>query len=219
MAVTENGLVTYVGRVVSVVKREERVMSDIYADVSYANVIEEDGSMKSLHLRSHFELCSSTRWAVADATPEWLAYAEAKARLGGAEQRLAVAEKAVERAAKPVAPAIPAVAKGDLVMVSGKAEGLTKGDILEVVWAGTSRYSDAARVGLLVGGQKVYCAATKVTRVGSTAELETAEREAAEATVAHREAAAVSLTRALESLDVAKVLYEAARPTATAVAA
>jgi hypothetical protein len=206
MAVFTNGVVTHAGRVLSVSKREERVMSDVYADVTYADVVNDDGTCQEVQVRAHFECDTRIAYAVADASPEWRALAAAKAGLARAQYAVKDASKLVASAARPVPPSLPTIARGDLVEVTGKVAGLAKGDLLTVAWAGWSQYSGAARVGFAVGAGKVYCPASKVTRVCSTAELEAADL----ATERNRESAALNMAEATAALAAAETVYQAA---------
>lgn len=207
MAVVSDGVVTHAGRVLSVTTREQRVMSDVYADVTSAAVINDDGSTSDVHVKAHFECDTRHAYAVVDATPEALALMAARGKRAGAENAVKAATALVaklSKAGRPVVPVLPRCRVGDTVMVTGKTPGLEKGSLLTVCWAGTSRYSDQARVGVLVNGAKVYCAETKVTRVASVAELEAADEAAAVAT-ARNEAARVEALAAAEA-DLASAL-------------
>ena len=220
MAVHSDGVVTHAGRVLSVTTREQRVMSDVYADVTSAAVINDDGSTSDVHVKAHFECDTRHAWAEVDATPEARAHMAARGKRAGAENAVTAATALVaklSKATKPVVPSLPRCRPGDTVMVTGKAPGLEKGTLLTVCWAGTSRYSDQARVGLLVNGSKVYCPETKVTRVASVAELEAADEVAAAAT-ARNEAARVEaladaeadLAKATAALPMVEAAYQAA---------
>lgn len=222
MAVFTDGVVTHAGRVLSVTTREQRVMSDVYADVTHARVVEDDGSVTEVYVKAHFECDSRHAYAVVDAGPEWHALAMAKAALSTAQSTVERATKLVAVAARPVPPSLPAVSRGDTVEVTGKVAGLTKGDFLTVAWAGRSQYTGATRVGFVVGAGKVYCPATKVTRVCSTEELEAADTAAALATEHNRESAALNMAEATAALAAAETAYQAALvavSTSTAVAA
>jgi ribosomal protein L24 len=219
MSVIEGSVVSYEGRVLEIYSREERVMSDVYADVSYARVIEDDGSVRSVFLRSHFELDVSERRATVDATPEWKAYHATYKAMVDASNAHARAVEWAKRAEKPVAPAFPRIKRGDLVMVTGKVAGLTKGDIVSVDWAGTSKFSDAERVGVMVDGKRVYCPASKVCRVHSAEEMEAAETAAEVATAKERATVAELLVAATEKLEAAVAAHHAARPATMKVAA
>ena len=59
---------TYQGRVVAVESRIERVMSDIYADVGVAVVINDDGSFTRIGLGAQFELNPDYQTALVDAS-------------------------------------------------------------------------------------------------------------------------------------------------------
>lgn len=221
MAIEREGAVSYVGRVVRVTRREERVMSDIYADVWRARVVKDDGSTEDVWVNSNFELDTRRGKATADLAPEWARLMEAYDAKRAAEGRLATAEKVAKDAERGVPPRYPEPRKGDLVMVTGKAKGLPeKGTFAEVVWTGTSKFSGAARVGILVNGEKVYCPASKVTRAATSEELEAADEVAAEATAKWREKAARELEAATMAVAEATAEYEAARAaTATEKAA
>lgn len=85
----------------------ERVMSDIYADVSHCTVWNpEKGTTETANLGDHFELCSTFGHATIDASAEILAEvarlaADAKTRFEAAETaRIEAARKASEEAAR-----------------------------------------------------------------------------------------------------------------------
>lgn len=222
-------VVSHEGRVVAKHSREERVMSDIYADVSYATVVNDDGSISSVYLKSHFECCPWTAYAVVDATPEVLALHAAYGARCSAENAVKVATALVaklSKSAKPVAPVLPGFSRGDLVMVTGAVPGLTKGDLVTLDWAGRSKFSGADRVAVLVNGVRAYFPGTKVTRVASTDELAKAD-DAAMAATARNEAARVealadeeaALANALAALPAVEAAYQAALSAMTPSAA
>ena len=210
MAVVRNGVESYKGRVLMTYTRDHRVMSDIYAPVTYARVIEDDGATREVHVKAHFELDTSNATATADATPAWKTLSEVYMAKSAAERRMGEAEAMAKAAAKPVAASYPEPRKGDLVMVTGKTKGVEKGELVEVVWTGTSKFSGAARVGLMVNGERVYAPASKVTRVATADEMEVAEAAAAKATEVRRAEAAAEMVKAKGHLATASAAYAAA---------
>jgi len=174
----KNGTVLYEGAVISTYTACERVMSDIYADVAYAIVWDEDWScVKTINYAYYFELADNNGVAVVDATDENLAKAAAAAdgsRAGHAKAAaFAAADKAeleaakvAALAAKRAAVAADAPRMGDLVEVT-KAAGspkVAKGVSGKVVWSGWSKRHDASwRVGLkTAAGEVCWLPATAV---------------------------------------------------------
>lgn len=211
MALHEEDGISYQGRVLKTYERDERVMSDIYAPVSYATVVEDDGSTKEVRLRAHFELCTSRRHAVADATEEWKEFAKAKEALRMAEGALQKTQKMAKDAERPVPASMPETRRGDLVMVTGKVPGLEKGSIVEITWAGQSKFSEALRLGTVVDGKKLYFSASKVVRVCSEDDLAIAQKVAQSATEAARDSAAAALVEATLRHRLVLAAYEGLR--------
>jgi hypothetical protein len=61
----------HIGMTVKVITREERVMSDVYADVTYAVCyIPSKDAFESVYVRAHFECDQSGSYADVDATEE-----------------------------------------------------------------------------------------------------------------------------------------------------
>ena len=81
--------VEFAGCVVETFTREERVMSDVYADVLHATVynVEKD-SFEDMYVRAYFELAGGNRSATVDATPEVRALFEANCAVAEAEAKL-----------------------------------------------------------------------------------------------------------------------------------
>jgi len=186
MGITYNdGKVLYEGAVISTYTACERVMSDIYADVAYAIVWDEDWScVKTINYAYYFELADNNGIAVVDATDESLASAAAYAagRTAGLVKAaaFAAADKAELEAAKVAALAAKRAAVladaprvGDSVEVT-KAAGspkVEKGVTGKVVWSGWSKRHDASwRVGLKTAAGEVCwlpATAVKVVAKGS----------------------------------------------------
>lgn len=216
MAFYRNGSLSYVGRVLWVESREERVMSDVWAYVTYTGLVEDDGSVRKQLVKCHFELDGGDGHAVADATPEVLELVRAYDKRCSAERAIQDAEKRLAKLSKPlkpVVPLMPRIAVGDMAMVVGAVPGLAKGDMVNIVWTGRSQFSDAERVGLLVDGKKVYTAAAKVSRVCTVEELEKAD-QVAEIVTKHSE-----IKRQDCLLEVARELEEAKKTYAAAILA
>lgn len=124
--------------------RCERVMSDIYADVSYCLVWDrESGRAIEVSLGAHFELCSTFGHAVVDATPEvvaayeaWQAEVEAKRQAAEQARRLEAAKAAWNA---------PAVGKTMRVARGRKVPVGTTG---EVFWLGAGNYGPRAGLAL-----------------------------------------------------------------------
>ncbi len=127
--------VTHEGLVVSESwTREERVMSDIYANVSYCLVWNaEKGCTETVCLGHHFELCSTFGKATVDADPAVLAEvarqaAEAAARKAAAEQAAYEAREAARAEAIRNAPE-----KGKLMKVV-RGRKVPVGTVGKVFW-------------------------------------------------------------------------------------
>jgi hypothetical protein len=174
----KNGTVLYEGAVISTYTACERVMSDIYADVAYAIVWDEDWScVKIINYAYYFELADNNGVAVVDATSESLANAEAyaagrtaglnkAAAFAAADKTELAAAKAAALTAKRAAVKSDAPRVGDLVEVT-KAAGspkVEKGVSGKVVWSGWSKRHDASwRVGLkTAAGEVCWLPATAV---------------------------------------------------------
>jgi hypothetical protein len=165
-------LVEHEGRVLSVSTREEAVMSDVYAPVTRAKVVNDDGSVTEVYVRSHFECDASDAVATVDVTDEFRELAFAYTSLNLINGIVAVFQKDLKAAQKLTPSGTREPRKGDMVMVTGKAPGLTKGEFHTVVWAGTSRFSESVRLGVMVDGAKRYAPASKFELVLSASEAE-----------------------------------------------
>jgi hypothetical protein len=97
LVTTKDGAVVkseFVGCVVATFTREERVMSDVYADVLHATVynVEKD-AFEDMYVRAYFELDNGERSATVDATPEVVALYEAHKAVQEAEAKLNEAKR------------------------------------------------------------------------------------------------------------------------------
>jgi hypothetical protein len=114
---TKEGQVTetfFAGCVVKTFTREERVMSDVYADVLHATVynVEKD-AFEDVYVRAYFECDSGERGAAVDATPEVRDLYEAHQAVEEAKQHLLEAQRCRAR----MLAALKAPAKGRKVKV------------------------------------------------------------------------------------------------------
>ena len=154
MAIVDNktGEVTFSGRVLSVDTRCERVMSDIYADVTRATVILEDGSKQVRAIRYHFECDLSDRSATVDITPEWAELASAKTTLNFLTETRERLERNVDEiireARQKAHRTLAKVVKGDEVRISRKSAKNPRGTVGVVFWVGTCNFSGKERFGI-----------------------------------------------------------------------
>lgn len=176
----KTGEVTYTGRVMHVSTSCERVMSDIYADVTKACVVEEDGSLKWITLSHGFELCSLTLRGEEDVHPYWSQLAGAWSNVKALKNEL---ETADSRMARDITDkryetqmGLCAIRKGDKLVVTRKYKNNIKGDTGFVFWVGHDRFSGAMRYGFKTEGGE-----TRWISAGSArnAELSNAELVAA----------------------------------------
>jgi hypothetical protein len=141
---------------VSPYTHHERVMSDIYADVSYTKVWNpEKQCIETIHLKAHFELDHSDVKVEVDALPEyrqaaleWEAEQERQRAEAEAKRQRAEAEK---EARKP--------RRGAMVEVIRKNKRLPeKGTIGVCIWTGHSREWGTPRIGMKLDpeSEKVY---------------------------------------------------------------
>lgn len=147
----KTGEVTYVGRVMSVTTSCERVMSDIYADVTKARVVKEDGSVGCIVLSYGFELCSLTLRGEADLHPywdslnrAWMAVHELTRELETAASRMS---HEIFNARTETKLGLCALRKGDRLVVTRKCKGNANGDEGVVFWVGYDRFSGKLRYG------------------------------------------------------------------------
>jgi hypothetical protein len=114
---TKDGQVTetfFAGCVVATHTREERVMSDVYADVLRATVYNvETDTFEEVYVRAYFECDSGDRSAVVDATPEVRDLYEAHQAVEEAKQHLLEAQRCRAR----MLAALKAPAKGRKIKV------------------------------------------------------------------------------------------------------
>lgn len=156
---------TYVGRVLNISSKEERIMSDVWDIVSYATVLEDDGSTKVICLGGrefgwHFD-------AKVDADPAvlaaWQAEQEAKRLAAEAAYR---EQKRIENAARlerDAETSLKAPLKGRHVRVV-KGRKVPVGTEGTVVWAGFGDYG--SRVGIKdAAGTVHYTAASNAEAV------------------------------------------------------
>lgn len=126
----------------------ERVMSDIYADVSHVRVWNpETRTVETVTLGYHFELCSTFGRSVVDASPEILAEvarqaAEATARKAAADKAAYEAREAAREEARRNAPE------------HGKLMVVTRGRKVPVGTTGKVFWMRDGRVGLALDDTK-----------------------------------------------------------------
>ncbi len=206
----KSGQESYVGRVLKIVRREERVMSDVYADVSYAQVVELNGAFKEIYLTAHFE-CGGYAWsATADAAPAWHAYADAYSALAKACLSYQMAVTKVAEVARTT-PSRMYPVKGSYVMVDRASKGAPKGASGEVFYVGTCRFSGKPRIGFLHNGTKCWSASASVSVVPTVAELEAHEAKFAADKAAALSDAQEDLMDARNAALAAHSRYEAAQ--------
>ena len=123
--------VTHAGCVVKTYQQEERVMSDVYADVLYAVAynVEKD-TFDTVYVRACFELGADAT-AVVDATPAVLALFEAHKAVSEAEAKLNEAKK--YRAHELAALKAPAPGRTIKVMKGRKVPVGTVGECVRVM--------------------------------------------------------------------------------------
>ena len=164
--VTERGEPTYVGRVLCIWSREERIMSDVWDNVSYATVLKDNDMTEDIHLGA-----SSFGWNYecdVDATPEMIsawqergriaakAHAEARAIADALHRAQAAEEHAKAECLIPIKGYPAKVVKGRKVPVG--TEGM-------VVWTGEGGFG--TRIGICdEKGTTHYTAADNVVRSG-----------------------------------------------------
>lgn len=156
---------TYVGCVIDTYTRVERVMSDIYADVSYATVWDRAAQRtRSVHLKAWFELTDHVDVDVeVDLSEEVKAEMRAVAEQAEARAAEAEAKAAQEREAKRQAEP----RKGVKVVVVKSAKGLPAvGTEGQCIWTGTCRYTGDPRMGMKVGGEVYWGPTACVERTG-----------------------------------------------------
>lgn len=150
----------YVGATIETFSRDERIMSDVWAYVTYARVWDaETGSPKTIRLQTEGWEASAT--AVVDATPEVLAAYEA----WKVEQE---AKRAAEEAARQAALAAweaKQPRRGRIIKVV-KGRKVPKGTVGVCIWIGDGYYGQ--RVGLKTDDGEVYwTAASNVEAVAA----------------------------------------------------
>ncbi len=152
--------VSFKGCVVAVYKKEERVMSDVYADVLYAKVYKADAdTFEDVYVRAYFECDPGTSTATVDAT-------QAIQDLYAAHQAVKAAEHALNEAKRSrtiALAALKAPAKGRTVKVV-KGRKVPVGTVGECFWMGSNDFG--ARVGIKdASGNKHFTAASNVEAV------------------------------------------------------
>lgn len=171
----------YVGAVLRTFSRCERIMSDVYADVSYAECwdAEKGKLVEWAYANSEFGYHTNHVSVEADATPETLAAVAAyKAKLAA---EAAAAREAAKEAARKAELATPY--KGKVVVVA-RGRKVAKGTTGVVVWYGAGKsfgYGPAPmRVGVKDAAGEVHWTDAKNVDVvaQSEAELATAPKAA-----------------------------------------
>lgn len=155
----------YVGRVLDIYGKCERIMSDVWDTVSYAVVLLDDGSTKTIHLGT-----SEFGWdyeAKVDADAQTIA--DWKARVAAAEKAAHEARmkfEAEERAKQYEADC----KRSALAPIKGRTVTVTKGRKVPVgttgvvVWEGSDSYRGEARIGIKdASGHVHYTAASNAT--------------------------------------------------------
>ena len=155
---------THVGLVMSeAFQVEERVMSDIYANVSYCWVWDpEEECREKVCLGQHFELCNRFGDATVDIDPQILAdWEEEKTKRNEAQ----IEARRVYREAEQEAMAekeLKEPKKGDRAVVV-KGRKVPKGTTGVIIWDGSSQYGP--RVGIKDDAGKVHWTATSNVEV------------------------------------------------------
>lgn len=156
--------VEFAGCVVKTFVQEERVMSDVYADVGRAVVynVEKD-AFETVYVRAYFELDRGGREALVDATPEVKALYEAHLAVQEAEAKLNEAKRYRARSLE----AMKTPMKGRTIKV-------VKGRKVPVGTVGTCFYVGQGDYGMRVGlktaaGETLWTAASNVEAVVTVA--------------------------------------------------
>jgi hypothetical protein len=196
--------VRYVGRVLSTHTRETRVMSDVYCDVTYATVIEDDGRTHSVGAIYHFELGYPAR-VVVDATDEAKALAAAYTAREAARVSKETAEAAVAKAKADIAnpKGTYSVKRGDTVVAIRKVKGCPKGTTGEVFWVGACKFSGKPRVGFRNAGGTYWVNECSVEVPEALEKARAKAKAAAEVAKAKAEAALVEATAKVTETEAA----------------
>lgn len=177
----ETTTVTHVGRVIDTEVRCNRVMSDIYADCLYAWVIEDDGSMKSVHCKSYFE-CDTRKVSVTkDAAPEWLRLAAAKTAVKLASEKVVAQDRMAEHDSEQAVANLVAPKHAQKLVVTRKGKNVKNGETGVCFWIGQSKFDNGLRVGFISDedGSKKYVGMGSCRHLGATKDvLETARKNA-----------------------------------------
>jgi len=162
---TTQGEPEFVGQVLDIFQRCERIMSDVWDHVSYAEVLLDDGSTRTICLGgTEF---GPEYLAKIDADPaviaDWKARKEAEQQEKLAAQLKAQAEEEAERYEAACMRNALAPHKGRTVAVH-KGRKVPKGTTGVVVWEGSDAYRGEARIGIKdAQGQIHYTAAENAT--------------------------------------------------------
>jgi acetyl-CoA carboxylase carboxyltransferase component len=132
----------FTGCVVKTFWREERVMSDVYANVTYAVVFNaEKSTFEEVQVRAHFELDSGKRSAVVDASDDIKLMYDLHQAIKESESKLSEMK---QRFASHVV-AVKAPAEGRTVKVV-KGRKVPVGTVGRCEWIGESAYGAGVRV-------------------------------------------------------------------------
>lgn len=206
----ETGEVTYEGRVLSISRSCDRVMSDIYADNVYATVVEDDGSLRKMWLYTNFELCTSPKRGEVDCTDAWRTFADAKRNLTSLkneiDMNISTLDQVVQDKRVKAKNALLVIDNGDEVVVTRKSKGNQVGDTGKVFWRGTCRFTCKERYGFKSSDGKTHwvtkgsCKPTKVTQ-----EQIMAAQNAAE--LSYRSEVGEKVAELQELYEIAQVTY------------
>jgi hypothetical protein len=155
----------YVGKVLSIHTKVERIMSDVWDDVSYATVLEADGSTKTICVGG-CEFGWNYKCEI-DADPkviaDWNARVEAAAKAAHEAQMKAEAEQRAKQYEADCKRSALAPTKGRTVTVT-KGRKVPVGTVGVVTWEGTDSYRGEARIGIKdAAGHVHYTAASNAT--------------------------------------------------------
>lgn len=145
----ETVTVTHIGRVLDSYFSCDRVMSDIYADVLWIKVIEDDGSVKNVYGKAYFE-CDTRQVSVTkDAAPEWMHLMQVRMELKSAERNVVECDSASIRDSEQAVANFCAPKRGEKVVVTRKGKNVKNGETGVCFWVGQSKFDNGMRVGFI----------------------------------------------------------------------
>jgi len=155
----------HVGRVLDIYSKVERIMSDVWDDVSYAVVLLDDGSTQTIHLGT-----TEFGWnykaeidAPAQVIADWKARVEAAAKAAHEARMKYEAEERAKQYEADCKRSALAPTKGRTVTVV-KGRKVPVGTAGVVVWEGSDSFRGEARIGIKdASGHVHYTAASNAT--------------------------------------------------------